>query len=835
MSHVRQRDSFPRPARRGVRAMLAAAVVVACALVGPGAAEAQDAADQDQPPATRATTQPSTATAPSRNNGQSGIERRDGGLVLNFRDASIDVVLDELSEAAGYIIVREAKPTGRVTLTSRQPVSPDDAIVLINTVLHNNGFTAIQQGRILKIVESSRAKKLNIPVRSGSNPGEIENTDELITQVIPLRHADAVQLKEDLQPLVNPEADFTANASSNALVMTDTSANVRRIVQVIAALDTTLADSVEVKVFQLKYANAAESAELINELFGNLEVGTGGGQQGGDPRQMIMQMMQQQGGGRGGGGGRNQQQGGARGSRINAAADDRTNTLVVTGPADTLQIVADVVRELDENPVGDETVFVYRLRNAQAINVERVINNLFGNVTAGLRTGNVGATPQSSLQQLQQNRGGGGGRTIGGGGAGGGTGAFGQGGGQNNTQQQRQQQLMQLQQQQMQQQQMQQQNRGGGGQGRLSGAARQAAMDLEGQVTIIADIDTNSLLVRTSPANYEKVRAILVELDRPVAQVLIKVLIAEVTHDSSIDFGTEFSVLNLRASGLGQQGGTNFNIPTEGVSATGLVVQILEEDFTAAVRALETAGKLDVLSRPYILASDNQVASITVGQEVPFITNSRITDLGGIINTIEYGDIGILLDVIPHINPDGLVILDVAPEISTLTGTTVPISELVNAPVIAKRSALSRVGVRSGQTIVIGGLMEDRKTQTINRVPILGSIPILGHLFKRTQNTKVKTELLIFLTPHVASDPDLLENMTEQELKGTRLVPDAVQKGAFQEHMKGMERGDVGGMPQSNLPRDEQIGGPTTQPTQPAAQPTDQPTTQPGRRRGQQP
>src|SRR5690606_24882709 len=215
---------------------------------------------------------------------------------------------------------------------------------------------------------------------------------------------------------------------------------------------------------------------------------------------------------------------------------------------------------------------------------------------------------------------------------------------------------------------------------------------------------------------YEKVREILEELDKPVAQVLIKVLIAEVTHDNATDLGTELSVLNLRASGNGQQAGTNFNIPTQGANATGLVVQILESNFTAAIRALETEGKLDVLSRPYILASDNQLASITVGQEVPFITNSRITDQGGIINTIEYGDIGILLDVIPHINPDGLVILDVAPEISALTGSSVPLNEQVSSPIIAKRSAQSRVGVRNGQTIVIGGVMEDRKTKNLDKV-----------------------------------------------------------------------------------------------------------------------
>ena len=132
--------------------------------------------------------------------------------------------------------------------------------------------------------------------------------------------------------------------------------------------------------------------------------------------------------------------------------------------------------------------------------------------------------------------------------------------------------------------------------------------------------------------------------------------------------------------------------------------------------------------------------------------------------------------------------------------------------------------------------MEDRKTQTINRVPILGSLPWIGYAFSRTQQTKVKTELLIFLTPHVAADPDQLKDMTEQELDGLKLAPDAVEKGAFQEHLRGLERGDVGGDRRDEGPPDEMIGPPATQPVeQPEAAAATQPAGPPGRRRGSLP
>jgi general secretion pathway protein D len=328
---------------------------------------------------------------------------------------------------------------------------------------------------------------------------------------------------------------------------------------------------------------------------------------------------------------------------------------------------------------------------------------------------------------------------------------------------------------------------GGGGGGFGRGAQGGMMSELAGQVYVIADPDTNSLLVTTASKYIEQVKAILKELDRPVPQVLIKVLIAEVTHDNSLDIGAEFSILNLNDAGVAEiSAGTNYGLANQ---TSGAVVKIARKEFNATLRALENVGKLDVLSRPYILASDNQVATITVGQEVPRITRSQLTDQGQTINTVEYEDVGIILNVLPHINPDGMVILEVAPEISQLTGTTVDIGSGVSAPVIAKRSAYSRVGIRNGNTIVIGGLMEDRKTVTVAKVPLVGDVPLVGQLFRRDIVSKSKTELLIFMTPHVARAPTDLPGMSQDEMRGTQLTPDAVDKGVFDSQMEGLRRG----------------------------------------------
>ena len=236
----------------------------------------------------------------------------------------------------------------------------------------------------------------------------------------------------------------------------------------------------------------------------------------------------------------------------------------------------------------------------------------------------------------------------------------------------------------------------------------------------MADQDTNSLLVATASKYEEQVKDVINKLDSRVPQVLIKVLIAEVTHGNNLDFGTDFSILNIRPSGEGQKYSATLGAAAAAASATtpgGLVATLLESNLTMTLQALAQQNRLDILSRPYILTSDNQEADVLVGSEVPFITNSTIDSNGGIHNTPQYQDIGISLTVTPHINPEGMVTMLVSPQISSQTSQTVTISQGVELPVFDVRSADSYLTVRDGQPVVIGGLMQDQKTQQINKIP----------------------------------------------------------------------------------------------------------------------
>lgn len=306
-----------------------------------------------------------------------------------------------------------------------------------------------------------------------------------------------------------------------------------------------------------------------------------------------------------------------------------------------------------------------------------------------------------------------------------------------------------------------------------------------GNATISSDPETGRIIVITDEETSEHISQVISNLDIPKPQVLIKVVFLEVTHNNAYDIGVEGGFGNKSVGGgssAGTAAGANMfgisglstiatNVNSLGLPISALgptppgagLYQILSTDYQATLRAIAQAGKTEVLSRPSILARNNQPATITVGQSVPLITNVRYDTFGNAINSVEYTDVGIILRVTPFISNDGLVEMIVAPEISSLTDQTVAIANGVSVPVIAKRTADTVVVTPDGHPVIIGGLMQDNKTGAEFKVPILGDIPILGYLFKRKIKNNTKTELLIFMTPHIVQTPGQLLALSEKE------------------------------------------------------------------------
>lgn len=721
------------------------------------------------PPA-MANTQPANEPATPAPVIPAGQITDEGKLLLNFQNASLDSVLSFLSQASGIVVIGETKVKGRVSVMSRHPVSIDQALDILNAVLKDNGYAAVRQGQTLRIVTLDAAKKANIEVRSGNDPDAVPESDQVFTQVIPIRYADAAQLKKDLAQLVPAYADLASNVSTNTLILTDTSSNIKRMLKIIRSLDTAVSAVTRVRVFPLKYANATNAAKLIGEVFKTDQTTSSSNtsQQNRGPMAFFPRF--------GPGGpqpaGNNTSTASSEGSRpqvkVTASADDRTNTVVVSAPADTMPVIEQVLKELDANPAQDQAVFTYYLKNADATNVQNVINSLFGTGTTSSGTSSrntsVSGLSSSSFSSSSNSR------------SSGSMGLNTSNFGSSNTNTSRSSASASL--------------------PTRSGTSQSTTNSLSGQILAVADVDTNSVMVLASSTNYERVKQVILDMDRPVPQVLIKVLLAEVTHSNDVDLGVELAGLNLTAgeptagmssisTKLGGAGGLKSLQTANG----GLMYQYISGDFSANIRALQTIGKVEVLSRPYILSSDNQTSSIIVGQSVPLITDSRVDTNNNTINTIQYQDVGIILNVTPHISPDGVVIMDVSPEISQQLESSVELSPGVKSPVFSLRAAKTRVAIRDSQTIVIGGLMQDEKNQNVSQIPLLGDIPLLGELFKRNRNNKSKTELLIFLTPHVAKEPDRLQGMSDSERQGAKIIPGAITPGVFDEHLQGMQRG----------------------------------------------
>jgi general secretion pathway protein D len=323
-----------------------------------------------------------------------------------------------------------------------------------------------------------------------------------------------------------------------------------------------------------------------------------------------------------------------------------------------------------------------------------------------------------------------------------------------------------------------------------------------GAADISSDPETRNLVIVTDDKTADYIKQVVASLDRPAPQVLIKVVFAEVAHTKDSDIGIEGSyshrfdntttgIVN-QVFGLARQGALPIP-PGAGI------YQVLSDDFQATLRAIASAGKTEILSRPSVLTRNNQQATISLGQQVPLVTNTRFDTFGNQINTVTYQNVGIILQVTPFITSDGMVEMIVAPETSQLADRSqwVPISEGVTAPVINSRAANTVVVVPNGQTVIIGGLMQRMNETTDSKIPLLGDIPGLGALFKRKIKDNVKRELLIFLTPHIVMHPSELAKLTAAEQSNTELVPKAFSQEELDRFLRNGPEPDNATPPES--------------------------------------
>lgn len=652
---------------------------------------------------------------------------------LNFVDADLPSVVRALARYTGRNFVVDPRVKGKLTLVSEKPVDPRTAYDMLLGALRMQGVAVVEVNGISRVVPEADAKLQGAPVADAG-----ANTGGLVTRVFHLQYENATNLLPVLRPMIAPNNPINAYPGNNTLVVTDYADNMARIAKVIADVDNP--DSLSADVIPVRYGIASDIASVVG---GMMDTRGGGGN---DPTQAVT-----------------------------VVADPRSNSVLVRAASPArAQLARQLVARLDNPQTRAGNLHVVYLRNAQAVKLAGVLR--------GALTGQA------------DNRGGAngaGGASPGGGDYGGNP--FRGGASLLNTSSTS----------------AQTQNAMGGGANGTGGANASArfaqggdSADRDGQgsafsangATITADPTTNTLIISAPEPLYRSLREVIDELDQRRAQVLVESLIVEVSSDDAAQFGiqwmfggngfngngtTVFGGTNLNGSGLNLSSSTATTLDALG---TGLNVGLVKGTVDALghqivnlgvlARAMQGMQGTNILSTPNLLTLDNEQASIIVGQTVPFVTGSYVTNSGdGSSNpfqTIEREDVGLTLKLRPQISEGGTVKLDLYQEVSSIDDTATSTAGIITR----KRALDTSVLVDDGQIIVLGGLLEDSGTSGEQSVPILGDIPFIGSFFRYTSRHRTKTNLMVFLRPHIVRSSDDSNRLTLDRYDYMRRVQD---------------------------------------------------------------
>jgi general secretion pathway protein D len=628
-------------------------------------------------------------------------QQADGPTITpNYKDADLSQIIQAVAEVTGKNFIIDPRVNAKVTMLSATPMSPAAFYEAFLAVLQVYGYVAVPAGKVIKIIPNTDARQ----VPANDLPNEVSSTsDEIVTQIITMKNISAAQLVPLLRPLIPQYGHLAAYPGGNMLIISDRASNVSRIVRIVMRMDEGGGADEPVEVIALHNASAADVVRIVTAL------GQGQGAEGG-------------------------------GAVVKVVADDRTNSVLLTGESRTqrLRIKALIINMDTPLATGGDTQVRY-LRYADA---EKIADKLKGQATASAKAQ--------------------GGPPTGGAAAAGGT------------------------------------------------------PNVDASVTIWADVATNALIITAPPKIMKSLMAVIDKLDIRRAQVQVEAVIVEVDVNKSSNLGVQWllfgqgnstvpagiinlpgagtSIVDLAAAALSggtispSTGTTGTTTGTTGISSstigTGATVAVGRlnnngTSFAALVQALRSDGSSNIISTPSLITMNNEEAEVKVTQEIPLITGSysnSTASVGGTTSpftTIQREEVGTILKVTPHINEGNSVQLKIEQEDSS------PGAKLTDSADIStnKRSIKTTVLIEDGGVIVLGGLMSDTVTQSEDRVPGLGAIPLLGNLFKSRSGSRQKKNLLVFIRPKILRDAEATETTSEDKYNQIRQQQSTLNKG----------------------------------------------------------
>ena len=666
-------------------------------------------------------------------------------VTLNFVNAEIEAVARTMATITGRNVVVDPRVKGQLSLVTEHPVPPAAAFQQFLAALRLQGFTVVESAGLYKVVPEAEAKLQggSVAVSGGGRGGAtagVPSGGQIVTQIFKLNYENANNLVPVLRPLISPNNTINVSPGTNALVITDYADNLQRIARIIAAMD--VANASDVEVIPLRNAIATDLAPLVSRLIEGSSTAAAAAAPGQAPGQ------------------------GDGAFKTTLLAEPRSNALILraANPA-RVALVRALVQKLDQPPLPGSSaasgnIHVVYLKNADAVKLAATLRaavaamDTGGNASAG---GGAAAAATGSTPMLRT-------AAATGLGASQGSGAMG----------------------------------AGLGSGATLGASGSANQPSTGGM-IQADPTTNSLIITAAEPLYRQLRNVIDQLDGRRAQVLVESLIVEVSASKLAEFGVQWqAILGNKGDGTVGAIGTNSNNSGANIlnvtsaiasnSVAGITSLANGMNLAIAPRVagkyylgmlanfLENSGDANVLSTPNLMTLDNEEAAIVVGSNVPFVTGSYANSMGNnTVNpftTVERRDVGLMLRVRPTINENGTVRMSIYQEVSKIDSTT---TKDPNGPTTSKRSIESNVLVDDGGIIVIGGLLEDSYAQADDKVPLLGDIPGLGNLFRNTNRTRTKTNLMVFLRPIVVRDAATSDALMTDRYDAIRAVQQAAQ------------------------------------------------------------
>lgn len=567
-------------------------------------------------------------------------------ITPNYKEADIRQIVEAVGEVTGRNFIIDPRVNAKVTMLSSTPMSAEAFYEAFLSILQVHGYVAVTSGDLIKIVPDATARQYAGPIGAGGSAGG----DDIVTQVVLVQNVGAAQLVPILRPLIPQYGHLAAHPGSNMLIISDRSANVARMMNIIRRIDQSNDEDVE--VVRLEHASAAEIVRIMTALTAQ-------------PRSDGVAVT------------------------TSLVADARTNSVLIGGDKSERLRLRALIAHLD-TPLedGGDTQVRY-LRYADAEELATKLQQHFttqAQAVAGQAAAGAGATDS---------------------------------------------------------------------------------------VSVWADTQTNAIVINAPPKMMRSLMLIVDKLDIRRAQVLVEAIIVEVIADKTAELGVTWAVEGVSSNSpisatnfpdfgpgvvqLGSAAGSGGQIDPTSLIGEGITLGLgrisdTGVSFAAILRAMEADANTNIISTPSIVTTDNEEATLNVGQEVPFVTGSysNTGNAGGAVNpfqTIQREQIGVKLVITPQINEGNSLLLTISQEISNIASSAQAVDLITNQRIIE-----TTVIVDDGEILVLGGLIEDVLRESEQRVPVLGSIPVLGSLFRSRKTDKIKTNLFVFIRPKILRD-----------------------------------------------------------------------------------